>query len=487
MHWGYPRSTKVRLFCADSALALLARAASLAWLGRYPIHLARMAALSIAFALILLSFYYIFDIYDLTRNGEIAFRYRVAAVYCASLLVTSALSLASPALFCGRECALAAVTAAISGAMVLRAIYRVRPGAFVERRSVLIVGSAEDTEILAGLLPEGDMRFEFVGYFGSPNENEMDCRISRRQDWEIRQDAWLAEVACQVLEIEDAPARYCAYLGNPEPEAIRRAVENHNIEILAVDSRFISPEFGTLLTELRFRGLRVYSLPDFCMQLSEELPLAILSDEWLSFSDGFDVLQSRVLRRVKRLSDLFLAAATVLVAAPLMMLTALMIKLESPGPALFRQTRVGWKGRPYRLLKFRSMRQNAETNGAQWAQVDDPRVTRVGKWIRRLRIDELPQLFNVMAGQMSFVGPRPERPEFVERLECDIPFYQLRHCLAPGITGWAQVKYPYGASVEDARRKLQYDLYYIRNASPIVDFRILLRTVRTILYLQGSR
>lgn len=488
MHWGYPRSTKVRLFCADFAIALLARAVSLALLGRQPMHLARMITLSATFALILLSFYYIFDLYDPTRNGKIAFVYRVAAVFCAGLLVSSSLSVAAPTLFCGRECALAAVSAAVGGAIVLRVIYRLRPAAFVERRSVLVVGSARDAEILTSLLPEGDFRFEFAGYFGSPDAEEMDWQSSRLHNWESRQRGWLTEAAtCQVLEIEDAPARRCAYLGFVEPEVIGSAVNKYGIEILVVNSKFISPEFGALLTELRFRGLRVYSLPDFCMQLSEELPLDILTDEWLSFADGFDMLQSRILRRIKRLSDLVLAASVIVLTAPLMILTALTVRLDSPGPALFRQTRVGWKGQPYRLLKFRSMRQNAEANGAQWAKVDDPRVTRVGKWIRRFRIDELPQLFNVMAGQMSFVGPRPERPEFVESLEREIPFYQLRHCLAPGITGWAQVKYPYGASVEDARRKLQYDLYYIRNASPIVDFRILLRTVRTILYLQGSR
>jgi lipopolysaccharide/colanic/teichoic acid biosynthesis glycosyltransferase len=187
------------------------------------------------------------------------------------------------------------------------------------------------------------------------------------------------------------------------------------------------------------------------------------------------------------LTDLLLAAVGLLLASPLMLLTAMAIKLDSPGPILFRQTRVGWKGRPYQLLKFRSMCEDAEMNGAQWAQRDDPRVTRVGKWIRKLRVDEIPQMFNVIAGQMSFVGPRPERPEFVAQLEELIPFYHLRHYLPPGITGWAQVKYPYGASVEDARRKLQFDLYYICSANPIVDFRILLRTVRTVLFLQGSR
>ena len=489
MHWGYPRSTKVRLFCADFAIAVLTMAASLALLERYSIHVARMAALSITFALILLSFYYIFDLYDLTRNGKIAIGYRIAAAFCAAVLVSSALSLETPWLFCSRRCALAAVVAAVGGAIALRVFYRLRPGAFVDRRSVLIVGSARDAEVLTSLLPEGDVRFEFAGYFGSPETQGMDRRHSSRPHaWGGKEEGWLAEVAaCEVLEIEDTAYRRCSWLGFPEREAIRKAVEDDGIEILAVNSKFISPDVGVLLTELRFRGLRVYSLPDFCMQLSEELPLAILSDEWLSFAGGFDVLQSRLSRRLKRLGDLFLAAAAIFVTAPLMILTALAIKVDSRGPALFRQTRVGWKGRPYRLLKFRSMRQNAESNGAQWAQVDDPRVTRVGKWIRRFRLDELPQLFNVVAGQMSFVGPRPERPEFVEHLEREIPFYQLRHYLAPGITGWAQVKYPYGASVEDARRKLEYDLYYIRNASPIVDFRILLRTVRTILYLQGSR
>ncbi len=190
---------------------------------------------------------------------------------------------------------------------------------------------------------------------------------------------------------------------------------------------------------------------------------------------------------LKRLRDFVLAVAAIVLFAPLMALIALAVKLDSPGPVLFRQTRVGWKGRPYRLLKFRSMRQDAEAGGARWAELNDPRVTRVGKWIRRLHIDELPQLFNVLAGQMSFIGPRPERPEFVRYLEREIPLYPLRHSVPPGITGWAQVKYPYAASVEDARQKLQYDLYYIRNASPLLDLRILLLTVRTLVFLQGSR
>lgn len=190
---------------------------------------------------------------------------------------------------------------------------------------------------------------------------------------------------------------------------------------------------------------------------------------------------------LKRLRDFVLAVAAIVLFAPLMALIALAVKLDSPGPVLFRQTRVGWKGRPYRLLKFRSMRQDAEAGGARWAELNDPRVTRVGKWIRRLHIDELPQLFNVLAGQMSFIGPRPERPEFVRYLEREIPLYPLRHSVPPGITGWAQVKYPYAASVDDARQKLQYDLYYIRNASPLLDLRILLLTVRTLVFLQGSR
>jgi lipopolysaccharide/colanic/teichoic acid biosynthesis glycosyltransferase len=168
-----------------------------------------------------------------------------------------------------------------------------------------------------------------------------------------------------------------------------------------------------------------------------------------------------------------------------MLLTALAVKLESPGAVLYHQIRVGLNGRAFRIYKFRSMRQDAEKNGAVWAKKNDSRVTRVGAFIRNTRLDELPQLYNVFAGHMSFIGPRPERPEFVTELAQQIPFYEMRHKVKPGLMGWAQLKYPYGASVEDAKNKLQYDLYYTKNHSFFMDMLIMIQTVEIILLGKG--
>jgi len=265
-------------------------------------------------------------------------------------------------------------------------------------------------------------------------------------------------------------------------------VAGSGVEVIVVRNDFMTPELAGMLTRLRFSGIRVYSLLDFCMRASEQLPLELLNEFWLSVADGFDILQARLFRRLKRLTDIFLACAGLLIAGPFMWLAALAIRIDSPGPILFRQRRVGWMGRPFELLKFRSMRTDAEKAGrAQWAAVNDPRVTAVGRILRKLHLDELPQMINILRGEMSFVGPRPERPEFVGLLNDLIKFYPLRHYVLPGITGWAQVNYPYGSSLEDARQKLQYDLYYICHASPLLDLRTMLRTARVVLFRQGSR
>lgn len=172
---------------------------------------------------------------------------------------------------------------------------------------------------------------------------------------------------------------------------------------------------------------------------------------------------------------------------PIIVIFAVLVKLDSRGPAFFRQRRVGLYGAPFTLLKLRSMRTDAEAGGAQWASENDPRITRVGGLIRKLRIDELPQVWTVLKGQMSFVGPRPEVPTFVEDLEDKLPYYAERHMVKPGITGWAQINYPYGASIEDARHKLEYDLYYAKNYTPFLDLLILLQTLRVVLWPEGAR
>ncbi|MES2822420.1 MAG: TIGR03013 family XrtA/PEP-CTERM system glycosyltransferase [Pseudomonadota bacterium] len=212
--------------------------------------------------------------------------------------------------------------------------------------------------------------------------------------------------------------------------------------------------------------------------------ISLLQPSWMLFSDGFKYsLRGRV---IKRLFDIILTSLFLLFLWPFMLLTALAVKLESPGSVLYHQVRVGQNGKPFRIYKFRSMRQDAEKAGkAIWAQKNDARVTRVGAFIRNTRLDELPQLYNILTGHMSFVGPRPERPEFVSDLARQIPFYETRHKVKPGMMGWAQLKYPYGASVEDAKNKLQYDLYYTKNHSFLMDILIMIQTVEIILLGKG--
>jgi sugar transferase (PEP-CTERM system associated) len=241
------------------------------------------------------------------------------------------------------------------------------------------------------------------------------------------------------------------------------------------------------LLECRLAGVPVTDVLSFMERESGKVELSMLYPSWLIYSEG---INSRgVARLLTRVLDLTAAGLLLVLVAPLMLLTALVIWASSGfrGNVLYAQTRVGLEGEPFTLYKFRSMREDAESDGVKWAVKDDPRVTRVGRVIRATRIDELPQLINVLAGKMSFVGPRPERPEFVEKLSEKIPYYRERHCVKPGITGWAQLCYPYGASEHDALEKLQYDLYYVKNKSILFDLVILLQTVEVVLWRKGSR
>ena len=239
------------------------------------------------------------------------------------------------------------------------------------------------------------------------------------------------------------------------------------------------------LLECRLRGINVEEWPTFYEKQTGKILVANLRPSWLIFSDGF--VKTETTRMVKRTMDIGLALIGLSLSLPVMVLVALAVKLDSKGPMLFRQKRVGERGRIFVLNKFRSMSVDAERNGAVWATAGDPRVTRVGRWIRRTRLDELPQFWNVLVGDMSFVGPRPERPEFVGTLQREIPFYMGRHSVKPGITGWAQVRHRYAASVEDSMEKLQYDLYYIKNLSPLLDLVILLSTLQVVLFARGAR
>ena len=255
--------------------------------------------------------------------------------------------------------------------------------------------------------------------------------------------------------------------------------------IVALDDRCGMLPMSELL-ELRLNGVAIEEATTLLEKISGKIELEQLRPSWLIFSAGFSLsARAQLLRRI--LSSLI--AFTILVLTlPLIPLIALAIKLTSSGPILYRQSRVGRNGNTFLCCKFRTMRKDAEADcGATWAADDDPRITRVGRVLRKSRLDEIPQLWNVFKGDMGFIGPRPERPEFVEWLNREIPFYSLRHSIPPGLTGWAQVRYKYGNSVEDAREKLQYDLYYIKNCSIGLDFLILFETLKTVTLGRGAK
>ncbi|MEY2912289.1 MAG: UDP-N-acetylgalactosamine [Cyanobacteriota bacterium] len=237
------------------------------------------------------------------------------------------------------------------------------------------------------------------------------------------------------------------------------------------------------LMQLRLKGIPVYRLPE--ESLYQKIPSSLLEDEWFAFSSGFKLVSSNTSRKIKRYTDLIVTMLLFVLLFPLMILVGLMIKLDSPGPIFYSQLRTGLNGKPFRVYKFRSMYQDAEKQGAQWASQRDSRITRVGHWLRLLRIDELPQIWNVLRSEMSLIGPRPERPEFDVKLKEAIPYYELRYLVKPGITGWAQVLYPYGASVEDAYEKLSYDIYYLKNYSLWLDLVIAFKTIKVVLLGKG--
>ena len=241
------------------------------------------------------------------------------------------------------------------------------------------------------------------------------------------------------------------------------------------------------LLTCRLHGFWISDFSSFMERETGQVELQSLDPSWLIFSDGFSA-QHRIERLIKRIFDVVASSILLAFAIPVSAMAAIAIYLEDGGPIFYRQERIGLHGRPFRLLKFRSMKVDAESDGvARWASVGDQRITRVGALIRKTRVDEIPQVINVLKGEMSFVGPRPERPSIVDELGRTIPFYRYRHMVKPGITGWAQINYPYGASTEDAYQKLKFDLYYIKNYSLVLDFLILIQTIRVVLWPQGAR
>lgn len=277
--------------------------------------------------------------------------------------------------------------------------------------------------------------------------------------------------------------KYIEYLGE-EPN-FDKFVKENNISLIILCKPKMSPEEINDILQLKLSGVKVKSYFDYMIENEGKVEVEFIDEEWLLQAYGFKILRSQMRNRIKRLFDLSMAVIIGTMTLPIMAISAIIVKLESPGPVIYSQARVGEKGREFFVHKFRSMRNDAEKDGAKWAQENDPRVTKFGNFMRKTRIDELPQILNVLKGEMSFIGPRPERRVFINELEKEIPYYNLRHMVKPGLTGWAQVMYPYGASVEDAKRKLEYDLYYIKNYSLYLDMVIMFMTLKTVLFGKG--
>ena len=266
-----------------------------------------------------------------------------------------------------------------------------------------------------------------------------------------------------------------------------RIIRQHGVDkvVVAITERRGEYPVQEMLT-LRVGGYQVVEWPGFFEKLSGRIPIDSLAPSFFIFNEGFR--KSRILLSIRRVLSAIVAAVFLVLLLPVFLVVAVFIKLDSSGPVLYSQIRVGQHNKPIRIYKFRSMRNDAEKNGdAVWAVDNDPRVTRVGRFLRKTRMDELPQLFNVLIGELDFVGPRPERPEFVETLQGMIPYYALRHTVKPGITGWAQVMFHYGSTIDESKEKLQYDLFYIKNMSVRLDLLILFYTVKIVLLGRGAR
>ncbi|MBS93016.1 MAG: UDP-phosphate galactose phosphotransferase [Chromatiales bacterium] len=361
-----------------------------------------------------------------------------------------------PFTFTGRGAFALSLLSALLLVCICRYIYFAFADSSLFKSRVLVIGAGKQASTIARLVTNDDRQgFTIVGYIHTGREE-----IS-------------AECAGKII----SPDRLVDYVVS----------ETVNEIVVAMDNRrdcFPSRE----LLDCRLTGFEITNVTSFVEREAGKVSLEVISDGWIIFSDGFRRGPIHIV--LERIFDIFASLLLLVVISPIMVVSAIILWLESFGrePIFYRQERVGYKGGCFDLLKFRSMRVNAEADGtARWAASDDPRVTPIGGIIRRFRIDELPQIINILRGDMSFVGPRPERPQFVEMLCEQIPYYNERHSVKPGLAGWAQLAYSYGASIDDARHKLQYDLYYIKNHSVILDLFILLQTLDVVVWGRGSR
>jgi len=382
-------------------------------------------------------------------------RARAVLSLCLSLPLAYAVFSWSPLHFVDETVLVLALLAALV-VMLLHRVYVVHATPQVlMRQRVLVYGSGPRARLVGRALQHSDPNVNLVGYYAGPNESSEEAPAIRL----LSSEKSLTDIVLQE-QIDEIVVALSERRGGSMP--LRE------------------------LLDCKLHGVRVVDMATHFEKTLGQIRRDSVSAGWLIFGDGFE--QGLIRTAVKRLFDMVCASALILITWPIMLVTAILIKLESPGSVLYLQERVGLNGRIFKVVKFRSMCANAEKDGQpRWAAAGDARVTRVGRFIRKLRIDELPQLFSVLGGDMSLVGPRPERPFFVDQLTRQLPYYAVRQSVKPGVTGWAQVRYHYGASVEDAAEKLQYDLYYVKNHSLFLDLVVLFETVGVVLLGKGAQ
>lgn len=463
---GHPMPVSMAVLSAVEALvffgavygAVLARAGiDTGSLGDFPDLQGALWPRALLFSVVMMVCFLAFGLYSLRQRARLAgMALRVAVALLAGFVITAGLFYIVPALWMeGGLLALAAV-GGLCGVTVSRVIFSHVVDEDVFKRRVLVYGAGESAAAIAGLRRRADRRgFVLVGFVPA-----------HRSERTVTTD--------RLLNPSGSLVELCEKLGVVEV-------------VVAMDDRRNGFPLSELL-QCRLAGIDVTELLTFLERETGRVRIDVLNPSWMIFGQGF---RRDPLRRItSRLLDLTGSLAVLALTWPLIVLTALALKIQDGwrAPVFYWQRRVGFAGRTFNVIKFRSMRVDAESDGqARWAQARDPRITRVGSLIRKTRIDELPQLLNVVRGQMSLVGPRPERPQFVAELSERLPYYVERHCVKPGITGWAQLCYPYGSSEQDSLEKLQYDLYYVKNNSLLFDLTILLQTAEVVILGKGAR
>jgi len=417
-----------------------------------------LLARAFVIALICQSCMYLLDLYNFRLSqtwGEVFFALAIAIGFvCVGI---GLLSFAIPKFGVGGKMYYLSILIASVCLLTWRLIFEIFITRFAPQENILIVGTGEVArQVGEEVRRRQRLGFHLVGFINAP-----------------------------LAKSNPSAGRVDEVLG--DPAQMERIIEQHGVDkvVVAITERRGEYPVKEMLA-LRVRGCQVVEWPGFFEKLSGRIPIDSLAPSFFIFNEGFR--KSMILLSIRRILSVIVAAVLLVLLLPVFLIVAVFIKLDTSGHVLYSQIRVGQHDRPIRIYKFRSMRNDAEKNGdAVWAVENDPRVTRVGRFLRKTRIDELPQLFNVLIGELDFVGPRPERPEFVEKLKNLIPYYALRHTVKPGITGWAQVMFHYGSSIDESKEKLQYDLFYIKNMSLKLDLFILFHTYKIVLLGRGAR